>query len=119
ERRAAPLSEEWTTHLQRAQELGEFVGDRAGAAEALLETALGERGRGRRGSALYALRQAKELLSGTGAADLEARADLVRGRIDSDRVPEPDVVAALERFHAYTLRSGRRDYLVAACIALG
>jgi transcriptional regulator with GAF, ATPase, and Fis domain len=107
------------THLERAQALCELAGDRVGAAEALLELALGERGRGRRGSALHAWRRAKELLAGTGAADAEARAALVRGRIESDRVPDAEVMSSVEAFHAYAVRAGRRDYLGAACIALG
>ena len=39
-----PQGDEWAKHLSRAVALCEHVGDRAGTAEALLETALGERG---------------------------------------------------------------------------
>jgi len=115
ERRADPKSDEWTKRLSRAVALSEHVGDRAGAAEALLETALGERDRGRRGSAMRAWRLAHALI-GTSVGDLAARADLVRGRIDGDRA-SPEALAALARFHAYSLSSGRRDYLAAAAFA--
>jgi transcriptional regulator with GAF, ATPase, and Fis domain len=115
ERRADPASDEWSKRLARAVALSEHVGDRAGAAEALLETALGERDRGRRGSAMRAWRLAHALI-GTNVGDLAARADLVRGRIDGDR-PSQEALAALARFHAYSLSSGRRDYLAAAAFA--
>ena len=118
ERRADPHSEEWSKRLTRAVALHEHVGDPAGMAEALLETALGERDRGRRGSALRAWRMATALLRRGGPADLKARADLVRGRLESDRGPSPEALAALEGFHAYSHASGRRDYQVAAAYAL-
>jgi transcriptional regulator with GAF, ATPase, and Fis domain len=117
ERRADPQDDEWSKRLTRSVALCEHVGDRAGTAEALLETALGERARGRRGSAMRAWRLAHALLEQGGGADLRARADLVRGRIDSDRA-SPEALAAVVRFHAYSRTSGRRDYQAAAAFAL-
>jgi transcriptional regulator with GAF, ATPase, and Fis domain/tetratricopeptide (TPR) repeat protein len=117
ERRADPHDDEWSKRLTRAVALSEHVGDRAGTVEALLETALGERDRGRRGSAMRAWRLAHALLEQGGGADLAARADLVRARIDSDR-GSPEALAAAVRFHAYSLASGRRDYQAAAAFAL-
>src|SRR5262245_7789069 len=117
DRRADPQGEEWSKRLTRAVALCDHVGDRAGMAESLLETALGERARGRRGSAMRAWRLAHALAEHGGSADLAARADLVRGRIDSDRA-SPEALAALARFHAYSVASGRRDYLAAAGVAL-
>ncbi|MCE9637566.1 MAG: sigma 54-interacting transcriptional regulator, partial [Planctomycetes bacterium] len=119
ERRAAPQSDEWMTHLEHARGLYELAGDRTGAAEALLETALGERDRGRRGSAIHRWRAATALLAGSGATDAEARAGLVRGRIESDRAPDADVVAGLEKFLQHARVSGRRDYVLSGCVALG
>ncbi len=118
ERRLDPEGEEWFQRLTRALELHRQVGDRAGTASALLEMALGERGRGRRGSAMRAWRMAHDLAAETGTPDLRARLDLVRGRLDADREPSSDALAALERFREYANASGRRDYAVASSYAL-
>ncbi len=119
ERRIDPLGEAWAQHLARSVALSELVGDAAATAEALLETALGERDRNRRGTALRAWRRARALLDGTGAADVVARADLVRGRLEAGRAPGEEAIAALERFRAYAVATGRRDYLPSALLCLG
>ncbi len=118
ERRADVQGEEWERRLGHALELHRQVGDRSGMAAVLLETALGERARGRRGSAMRAWRMAADLLGEAGQPDVRARADLVRARIDAEREPSPEALEAAQRFHAYVLASGRRDYAVAAAYAL-
>ncbi len=118
ERRGDPDGDQWQLHLGRARDLFQATGDRPGLVEAWLETALGERGRGRRDAALTALRTAEELLTDVRNGDLAARTDLVRGRVKSDRGSSTEALASLTRFHEHVNRAGRRDYRVAAAYAL-
>ncbi len=118
ERRDRPESDEWAKRLGRAVQLHDQVGDRSGMAESLLETALGERARGRRGSALRSWRAAMKLVSESASDDLRARAALVRARLDADGESSTEGLEGAEHFHGYATSSGRRDYQVASGLAL-
>ncbi len=118
ESRLDPHSDAAQAHLQAAARLHEEAGDRAGLAEVMLETALADHARNRRGTAIKSWRAAKDIAAEHGPADLRARVDLVRGRLDADREASDEALAALQRFHRYVHAAGRRDYRATAAYAL-